>query len=92
MLFRSTYSDPASTDSIQHIGKSTIPYKDVGVGLLNDLALLGTFSLPAPNVQLPITNINMSSSSTMSFDDPWIVPSESELDSFHGLMPLSPLG
>ena len=27
-------SNPASTDSIQHIGKSTIPYKDVGVGLI----------------------------------------------------------
>ena len=29
-------SDPASTDSIQHIGKSTIPYKDVRVGFLKD--------------------------------------------------------
>ena len=83
-------SDLAYTDSIQHIGKSTIPYKDVGVGLIKDSTLLGTFSLPPPNVQTPIANINMITSSTISFYDPWIVPSESELDSFEGPMPLSP--
>ena len=83
-------SDPASTDSIQHIGKLTSHYKDVRVGLLKDLDLLGTFSLPTPNVQLPIANINMITSSTMSFDDPWIVPPESDFDSFNGPMPLSP--
>ena len=32
----------------------------------------------------------MITSSTISFDDPWIVPSDSELDSFDGAMPLSP--
>ena len=52
-------SNPASTDSIQHIGKSIIPYKDVGVCLIKDSTLLGTFSLPPPNVQTPIANINM---------------------------------
>ena len=45
-------SDPASTDSIQHIGKSTIPYKDVGVGLIKDSTLLGNFSLPPPMYKL----------------------------------------
>ena len=83
-------SDPAATDSIQHVEKSTIPYKYVRVGLIKDSALLGTFSLPAPNVPPPIANINMITSSTISIDDPWIVPSESELDSFDGPMPLSP--
>ena len=58
--------------------------------MIKDLALLGTFSLPPPNVQTPIYNINMITSSTISFDDPWIVPLESELDYFDGLMPLSP--
>ena len=28
--------DPASYESIQHVGKTTIPYKDVGVGLIKD--------------------------------------------------------
>ena len=32
----------------------------------------------------------MITSSTISFDDPWIVPSKSELDSFDSAMPLSP--
>ena len=63
-------SDPASTDSIQHVGKSTIPYEDVGVGLLKDSALMGTFSMPPPNVPRTISNINMISSSTIPFDDP----------------------
>ena len=83
-------SDPASTDNIQHIEKSTIPYKDVEVGLIKDSALLRTFSLPPLNIQSPIDNINMITSSTISFDDPWIVPSESKLDSFDGVMSLSP--
>ena len=75
-------SDPASTDSIQHVGKTTIPYKDVGVGLIKDFALLGTFSLPPPNVPRTIANINMFTSRTIPFDDAWIVPLELELDSF----------
>ena len=58
--------------------------------MIKDSGLLGTFSLPPPNVQTPIANINMITSSTISFDDPWIVPSESKLDSFEGPMPLSP--
>jgi len=32
----------------------------------------------------------MISSSTISFDDPWIVPSDSKVDSFGDAMPLSP--
>ena len=84
-------SDPASTNSIQHVGKMTIPYEDVGVGLIEDYALMGTFSLPSPNIPCTISNVNMITSSTIPFDDPWIVPSESELDSFDGVMPLSPL-
>ena len=83
-------SDPASTDSIQHVGKLTIPYEDVGVGLIKDFALMGNFSMPPPNVPCNIANINMITSSTIQFYDPWIVPLESELDSFNGVMPLSP--
>ena len=67
-----------------------IPYKDVGVGLIKDSGLLGTFSFPPPNVSPPIANIHMISSNTVTFDDPWIVPSDSELDSFDGAMPFSP--
>ena len=43
-------SDPTSTDSIQHVGKTVIPYEDVWGGLVKDSALMGTFSIPPPNV------------------------------------------
>ena len=61
-------SDPASTDSIQHVGKTTIPYEDVGVGLVKESAFMGTFSMPPPNVLRTISNINMISSSTIPFE------------------------
>ena len=83
-------SDPASTETIQHVGKTPIPYKDVGVGLIKDSGLLGTSSIPPPNVSPSVATIHMISSDTVMFDDPWIIPSESEIDSFDGVMPLSP--
>ena len=82
--------DPASLDGIQHIGKTTIPYKDVGVGFIKGSGLLGIFCYPPPNVSPSIATIHMISSSIISFDDPWIVPSESEVDSFGDAMPMSP--
>jgi len=41
---------------------------------------MGNFTMPPPNIPCTISNINMITSSTMPFDDPWIVPLESELD------------
>jgi len=73
-------SDPASSESIQHVGKTTIPYKDVGVGLVKYSGLLGTFSFPPPNVTSTIATIHMISSDTLIYNDPWIAPSESEID------------
>jgi len=83
-------SDPASSESIQHVGKTTIPYKDVGVGLVKDFDLLGTFSFRPPNVSSSIETIHMISLDDLIYDDPWIVPSESEIDSLGDAMPLSP--
>ena len=83
-------SDPASAESIQHVGKATIPYKDVGVGLVKDSGLLGTFPFPPINASSSTATIHMISSGTIINDDPWIIPSETELDSFGTLMPLSP--
>ena len=83
-------SKPASSKSIQHVGKTTIPYKDVGVGLIKDFGLPGDFSFPPPNVSPPTATILMISSNTIDFDDPWIVPSESKVDSFGDAIPLSP--
>ena len=83
-------SDPASLDSIQHVSNTTIPYKDVGVGLIKYFGLLGTFSFPPPNVSPSYSTINMISSNTIAFNDPSVVPSNSEVDSFGDAMPLSP--
>ena len=83
-------SDPSSAESIQHVGKTAIPYKDVGVGLVKDSGLLETFSFPPPNVSSPFMTIHMISSESIILDDPWIVPFDSEVDSFGDAMPLSP--
>ena len=58
--------------------------------MIKYFGLLGTFSFLVPNVSPPIENIHMISSNTVTFDDPWIVPSDSEVDSFDGAMTLSP--
>ena len=58
--------------------------------MLKDSGLLGTFSFPPPNVLPSIATIHMISSDTVMFDDPWVIPSDSKLDSFDGMMPLSP--
>jgi len=68
----------------------TIPYKDVGVGLVKDFGLLGTFPFPPINADPSFAFIHMITSDTIIYDDPWIVPSESEIDSFGDAMPLSP--
>ena len=83
-------SDPASLESIQHVGKTTIPYKDVGVGLVKDFGLLGTFPFPPLNASSSFATIHMITSDTIYYDDPWIVPSESKIDLFGDAMPLSP--
>ena len=59
-------SDPASSDNIQHVSKTTIPYKDVGVGLIKDFGLLGTISFPPPNISPSIATIHMISSNTIA--------------------------
>ena len=70
--------------------KMTIPYKDVGVGLVKDAGLLGTFSFPPINASSSFVTIHMITSDTIIYDDSWIIPSESEIDSFGNSMPLSP--
>eukprot|EP00253_Pinus_taeda_P028434 PITA_28434 len=83
-------SDPSSAESIQHVGKTVIPYKDVGVGLVKDSGLLGTFSFRPPSVQSPFATIHMISSKSILLDDPWVFPFNSEVDSLGDDMPLSP--
>lgn len=83
-------SDPTSSESIQHVGKTTIPYMDVGVGLVKDVGLLGTFPFPPINASSSFVTIHMITWDTIVYDDPSIIPSEYEIDSFGDVMPLSP--
>ena len=63
-------SDPAYSESIQHVGKMTIPYRDVGVGLVKDSGLLGTFPFPPINASSSFASIHMITSDTIIYDDP----------------------
>jgi len=60
-----------------------IPYESVGAHLFKESALMGTFSFPPLNVH----SVNMISNSM----DPWIIPTEDQINSFGDPMPLSPL-
>lgn len=42
-------SDTNSSNSIPFVGKLATPYEEVGVGLLKDSSLMGTFTFPPPN-------------------------------------------
>jgi hypothetical protein len=79
----SFFSSGSSNGNVPYVGNTEIPYESVGAGLFKDSALMGTFSLPPPNVHF----INMISVST----DPWIIPTLDQIDSFGDAMPLSPL-
>ena len=69
--------------NVPYVGNTEIPYESVGAGLFKDSSLMGTFTLPPPNV----TSINMISVSTV----PWIIPTLDQIDSFGDSIPLSPL-
>lgn len=65
-----------------YVGKTNIPYQNVGAGLIKVSALMETFSLPPPfNFFL----INMISSN----NDPWIIPSPDQINNFDDTMTLS---
>jgi hypothetical protein len=70
-----------------------ITYESVGVGLLKDSSLMGTFPTPLPPTTQHISTINMISTmahqSYKSFD-PWIVPIPLEFYVLGDTMPLSP--
>jgi hypothetical protein len=75
------------------LGDSKITYESLGVGLLKDSSLMGTFPTPLPPTTQHITMVNMISTTVhLSFEssDPWIIPSPLELDTLGDTMPLSP--
>jgi hypothetical protein len=68
-------------------------YENIGVGLLKDSSLMGTFPIPQPNVPHPyVTSINMISTSihrTPASHNPWMVPNLGDHLRYGDEMPLS---
>lgn len=79
----SFFSSSSSDGNVLFTKHTSIPYESVGARLFKDLALMGVFSLPPPNV----TSIN-----TISINiDPWVIPPIDQADSWGVVMPLSPV-
>jgi hypothetical protein len=75
LAFLNSYS---RTSNVPFISKTPPNYENVGVGLLKDSTLMGTFPIPPPNIPYHFfSSINMIStnvSETPKSYDPWIVP------------------
>jgi hypothetical protein len=82
-----------ATNNIPFLGDHLVTYESVGVGLLKDSSLMGTFPTPLPPTTPHISTVNMISSfpyQSLESSDPWIVPSPLEFDGLSDTMPLSP--
>jgi hypothetical protein len=81
------------TGNIPFIAKTPSGYKNVGVSLLKDSSLMGTFSIPPPDVpHSSVTSINMISTSihgTPASHNPWMVPDPDDHLRYGDEMPLS---
>jgi hypothetical protein len=70
-------------------------YENVGVGLLKDSSLMGTFPIPPPNISnMSVASIHMISTVPRELPvsiDPWIVPAPGDHVRFGNVMPLSPI-
>jgi hypothetical protein len=89
------FNSDTRTGNVPFIAKTPPGYENVGVGLLKDSSLMGTFPIPPPDVPRPsVASINMIS--TMPHElpashDPWIVPDPGDHLRFGDAMPLSPV-
>jgi hypothetical protein len=83
------------TSNVPFISKTPLGYENVGVGLLKDSTLMGTFPIPPPDIPPPFfASINMISTSvreTPEFYDSWIVPNSGDYLCYGDMMPLSPV-
>jgi hypothetical protein len=81
-----------ATNNIPFLGDHKITYESVGVGILKDSSLMGTFPAPLPPTTQHISTINMISTmayQSLESSDPWLVPSPLEFDALGDAMPLS---
>jgi hypothetical protein len=82
-----------ATNNIPFRGDHSVTYESIGVGLLKDSSLMGTFPTPLPPIVHHIFAVNMISTlpyQSLESYDPWIVPSPLEFDVLGDTMPLSP--
>jgi hypothetical protein len=90
------FNDDTHVGNVPFIAKTPPGYKNVGVGLLKDSSLMGTFPRPPPpDIPRPfIASINMISTIPHELPvsaDPWIVPDLGDHVHFGNIMPLSPV-
>jgi hypothetical protein len=76
------FNSDSCTSNIPFISKTPPGYKNVGVGLLKDSTLMGTFLMPPPDILPPfVASINMISTfirETPVSHESWIVPDPSD--------------
>jgi hypothetical protein len=72
------FNSDTHTNNVPFITKTPPSYENVGVGLLKDSSLMGTFPIPPPDVpRSSVASINMISTlphELLVSHDPWIVP------------------
>jgi hypothetical protein len=89
------FNSDTRTGNVPFITKTPPGYENVGVGLLKDSSLMGTFPIPLPDVPCSsVASINMISTlphELPASHDPWIVPDPRDHLRFDDAMPLSPI-
>jgi hypothetical protein len=89
------FNSDTRTGNVPFISKTPPGYENVGVGLLKDSSLMGTFPIPPPDVPCSsVASINMISTvphELPASQDPWIVPDLGDHLHFSNAMPLSPV-
>jgi hypothetical protein len=90
--FCATDARALATNNIPFLGDHKITYESVGVVLLKDSILMGTFPTPLPPTTHHIATVDMiltTAYQSLESFDPWIVPSPLEFDALGDTMPLS---
>ena len=89
------FNSDSRTSNVPFISKKPPGYENVGVGLLKDSTLMGTFPIPPLDIHPPfVASINMISTyvhEILESYDPWIVPNSGDYLCYNDIIPLSPV-
>jgi hypothetical protein len=91
--FCTTDAHVPATNNIPFLGDHKITYESIGVGLLKDSSLMGTFPTPLPLTTHHIAIVDMILTMTyqsLESSEPWIVPRPLGFDALVDTVPLSP--